>query len=382
MATIPITQGILSESTIFYKERRLLHLTEGYPLHFWMIFYRILGFLRPCTWKSRLIRPENINRLLSLPAVFLSVNRDLAYFHSFGIRTHEQWSTHRDLGTTFIPRNIFMANENEHCHIVQIDDGFELRHWPGRNLPIDAPDKKKNYPVYLKRTQIRAEQSFKALLIRNGLLPAPEGETRYFERGGSWGVSEYNGGTKAPVLPVYIPYAGRGERTAASRLKGTDLYEFLRLLGAELPEGTVADILRAARQPDAFFDANHERLEREFGIDEPFARMYRHIFLRILLERNILHYVEWNEAEGEIAALLREMTAGRYGDILLPDSDNIAAEVLPVAEKRLRDKGIALLDVDTKGDYYALFLAPLGDVESIIAAGKRCGLTIRFAGEA
>jgi hypothetical protein len=271
-----------------------------------------------------------------------------------------------------------MENENEHCHIVQIDDGFELRYWPGRSLPVDAPDKKKNYPVYLKRTQIRAERSFEALLIRNGLLPAPEGDTRYFDDGGSWGISESNGGTKPPVLPVYIPYAGRRKGTAASRLNGADVYEFLRLLGAKLPEGTVADILRAARQPDAFFDDNHEHLEREFGIDEPFARMYRYIFVRILLERNILHYVEWNEAEGEIAALLREMTEGRYGEILSPDSGNIAAEVLPVAEKKLRDKGIALLDVDTEGDYYALFLASLADVESIIAAGKHCGLTIRF----
>jgi hypothetical protein len=42
MAAIPITQGILSESNIYYEERRLLHFTEGYPLRFWMIFYLTL----------------------------------------------------------------------------------------------------------------------------------------------------------------------------------------------------------------------------------------------------------------------------------------------------------------------------------------------------
>ncbi|SHN65151.1 DUF6630 family protein [Desulfovibrio litoralis] len=379
-------------SNIYYSERKLASRSEKFYLNFWIVFYRILGFLRPCTWKSKTITTENINKLLSLPAVFLSVNPCLAPFNTFAIRSQEMWYEHADLGKVFIPRNIMLSNAQhiheatELCYIVQIDNEFELRSWPGINMRVDAPDKKTTYPVTMKSAQIKAEKSFEALLIRNGILPAPEGENRYFELEGTWSILEENGGTKRPKLPVYIKFAGRENPTPKTPLKEEDIRHFLSLLQAQLPEKNIADILEAANTPDEFFDNNYEYLE-EYGFDKPESNMYWHIFLNTLIKKDILHYLEHNEPKEEIAAHLSEMIrdknlglSEKYDKINEGeegfDEEELTSDVLLNFENELKEHGLALLNIDTEGDYYAVFIVPIEDVEAVTTVAKHCGFTV------
>lgn len=183
----------------------------------------------------------------------------------------------------------------------------------------------------------------------------------------------------AVVLVVAAKRVCFAAEASPGNSKSEALTHFLDLVFPECPVDFRDKILALAADPRGYF-RNHAAEMEEGGYDEPYEGAYLSVLLSEMQARNKLWTMDWKEGRGEINAILRDLSDGRFSELLTdedgPDEYAIADELLPKASAKMREGGMILLCLDTDSDSYTLMIVPVEKADAIIAAAGRCDIRI------
>lgn len=332
-------------SNIYYPERKLMH-DSAKPSGWREKLGRALGINQDseAPFKSAIITIENIIKILDLPTIGLSVDKNRAPFHNFSFRSASMDCELPDIGHVFVPMNIHMTDGMRDYFIVLIDNELEIRYWPGYRLPLSDPDKLKTYTVTDNGILADIEKSFAALLDTTGV-------NKSFDE-------KYK-----DVRPTLFEKA--------------DLERFLVLAHPGYEAALLEDVYTAAQTPSGFYKVNAIRM-REHGYEEPFEYMYLQLLLDGLDSANVVRTLDRRATREDIEFAITAISGGRYVHMFTirdgHDADTLT--FLQLAAGRMVNKGMTLLRIDNRSSAYNLVLVKEGDAVEVMEVGAKCGLKI------
>lgn len=332
-------------SNIYYPERKLMH-DEAKPQNWWGKLGRALGMDKEteAPFKSAVITIENVIKILNLPTIGLSVDKNRAPFHNFSFRSASMDCELPDIGHVFVPMNIHMTDGVRDYFIVLIDNELEIRYWPGYRLPLSDPDKLKTYTVTDAGLLADIEKSFAVLLDTTGV-------NKSFDE-------KYK-----DVRPTLFDKA--------------DLERFLVLVHPGYEAELLEDVYAAAQQPAGFYKVNAIRMQ-EKGYAEPFEYMYLQLLLDGLDSADVVRTLDRRAKRDDIEFAITAISGGRYTHMFTVrdghDADTLT--FLQLAAGRMINKGMTLLRIDNRSSAYNLVLVKENDAAEVMEVGARCGLKI------
>lgn len=333
-------------SNIYYPERKLMH-SDAKPSGWRDKLGRALGMNkdREAPFTSAVITIENVIKILDLPTIGFSVDKNRAPFHNFSFRKASMDCELPELGNVFVPMNIHMTDGLRDYFIVLIEHELEIRYWPGYRLPLSDPDKLKTYNVTDAGILADIEKSFAVLLDTTGV-------NKSFDE-------KYK-----DVKPTFFDKA--------------DLERFLVLVHPEYEARLLEDVCNAARNPAGFYKLHAVRLQ-EHGYEEPFESMYLQLLLDGLDDANVVRTLDRRATRDDIEYALGAISKGRCGRMFtVRDAVNADAYAfLQLAAGRMLNKGLALLLIDNRSPAYNLVLAKDSDTGELIDCGAKCGLKVK-----
>lgn len=333
-------------SNIYYPERKLLR-KETAPQGLWDKLGRALGkekAIEQPPFRSHIITIENVIKILDLPTIGLSVDKDKAPFHHFSFRSSSMECELPELGNVFVPMNIHMSDGVRDYFIVFIENELEVRYWPGYRLPLSDPEKLTTYAVTDTGILADIEKSFSALLDTTGVNKSFDEKYR-------------------DVKPTPFEKA--------------TLERFIKLIHPECEAWLMEDVFNAAQNPVGFYKANILRLQDQ-GYDEPFESLYLQLLLDGLDNADVLRTLDRKATRDDIENAISAISKGKYASMytIRDGYDQDFSSFLRLAAGRMVNKGLKLVLIDNRSAAYNILLIKESDLDEMIQTGSKCGFKI------
>lgn len=320
---------------------------EVQPQNLWHKLGHIFGAEKEIAepaFRSSIITIENVIKILDLPTIGFTLEKNAAPFHNFSFRSASMECELPELGNVFVPMNIHMTDGMRDYFIVLIDNELEVRYWPGYRLPLSDPEKLVTYPVTDTGILADIEKSFRVLLDTTG---------------------------------VNKTFDEKYKNVKATLFARDDLERFVRIIYPECENWLLEDVYNAAQNPTTFFKINLLRLQ-EYGYDEPFESLYLQLLLDGLNNANVLRTLSHKTSRDGIESAIGAISQGKYANMFtVRDGYNGDFKYyLRLAAGRMINKGFQLALIDNRSPAYNILLVKEGDMAGLIEAGAKCGFKV------